>query len=349
MKVSFLGHAQDVGFSLIFDTGSDRSLILRASGTDEEVAALADAPPSYHLPEYERGREPVSRPAKWMEGYLDTDCRKATDDARTLSFGTNDLSIQIPIHSCITEDALVFSCENRFTYPIELDLCTKIDNKGIGIGLLGAGPTSHLAESAGVFAYIAPNGEYRGRPAMSAGFLIVGDRGSWDTYCADGTRVNYFPTLPGFSNVAWVVQGVVTAQGAGGFVEEATPFLIDTGADMSYVTPDIIEFITAQLLAQGAQLVEAATSQRYARYANCPALEVLPIVTFKIGEGPSSVNVPLLPKDYIFKGSSPGECTLALNSAAAGGARVVGINIISKLIAVFDRRNDRVGFCPKRT
>ena len=52
-------------------------------------------------------------------------------------------------------------------------------------------------------------------------------------------------------------------------VNDATPFLIHTGAGPAFVTPHV-EHIRAQLIAGGAQLIEAQTNGRDAKYADCP-------------------------------------------------------------------------------
>ena len=72
------------------------------------------------------------------------------------------------------------------------------------------------------------------------------------------------------------------------------------------------------------------------------------MVTFKLGDGPSAVHVPLPPRDYIARRLN-GECTLVLTDSAVGQARIIGMNILSKMITVFDRRNDRLGFCITRS
>ena len=61
VKTSFQAHEQDIGFSLLFDTGSDVTHIVRALGTPE-----VDAPPSYIAED----AEPVSRAAKWGKDIL---------------------------------------------------------------------------------------------------------------------------------------------------------------------------------------------------------------------------------------------------------------------------------------
>ena len=349
VKVSFLAHGQDIGFSLVFDTGSHKTHILRASGTQEEVAALADAPPSY-LPQddVDSAHEPVSRPAKWMEGYLDVGFVAKTGGARVLQYGTDDKVRDIPIHSCITEVAVLFSGSQHFSFPIEIDLSTKMDNRYTGIGLLGAGRTSPFAELSGAFAYIGPMADYSGWAMTSAGRVLIGERDSWDMFCGHNGRVKFFPTQPRISSVHWAVRGSITAEGPGGVVNAATPFIIDTGAATSFVTSNVLEHIRAQLIAGGAQLVEAQTNERYAKYTNCPLSRHLPVVTFKLGDGPSALHVTLLPIDYIARGLN-GECTLVLSDSPAGQARLIGMNILSKMMTVFDRRNDRLGFCITRS
>ena len=102
------------------------------------------------------------------------------------------------------------------------------------------------------------------------------------------------------------------------------------------------------MIAGGAKLVKAQTPSDWEEYANCPALHHLPIVTFKLGIGPSSVTVSLLPEDYILTLLS-GNCLLQIADSELDGARILGMNILSKMMTVFDHTNDRLGFCITRS
>ena len=345
VKVSFLAHGQDIGFSLVFDTGSDKTHILMAGGPDD---VASDAPPSY-LPEdgIDSSLEPVNRPARWMEGYLDVGLVAQTSGAGRLVYGTDDNPRPIDVTRRINEVAQLYSGATTFVHEIEIDLTTKVDNRFTGIGLLGAGRTSHFARAAGVFAYMGPLVDYSGWATASAGTLhIVGRDGGeqLNDFCRTGSNIEYFP-LAG-NSIHWMVRGSIES----GTMRHDLSFIVDTGASGVFVTTDILNAIKAALVASGAVLA-AAVPGHLLRYDNCFRYRELPAVKYTVGSGPMAVSISLTPEDYIVGPSGPvGTCFLNLFDATAGTtSRLFGMELLSKLLTVFDETRNRIGFCHTRS
>jgi hypothetical protein len=350
IKVSFLAHGEDLGFSVMFDTGSDVSHILKANGTEAERVQLADAPPSY-LPQddIDSRDEPVTRPAKWGEGYLDVGFVGQVGGERDLHYGNDDAIRAVPVSSAISEVAVLYSGASKFTHEIEIELTKRIDNRHTGIGLFGAGRTSHFARAAGVFAYVGAVQDYQGWALASAGRLFIGetDVAKLNRQCERGT-VQFFPLLPMMSRIHWVVAGSMELAGADVALRSDMTFIIDTGATNFYVTSELLAAVKAQLVASGAELISAKPDE-YEQYMNCWEYQTLPHINIKLGTGANAVSVIMTPDDYVGYNRVDGTCLLALkDSSASGSNRLIGIKILSKLLTVFDQRNDRIGFCNTR-
>lgn len=266
------------------------------------------------------------------EGYLDIGVTPIGGSG-TLTYGLEENLRDIKIESRIPETAVLFSGPQRFSFPIEIQLSTEMD---IGIGLLGASRTSHFAKAAGVFALIGMDR------------LVIGERDSWDNYCEEGGHVAFFPVISHITGF-WTVAGSVTANSSGVSLKTHAGLILDTGAVPSYVTSHIYDHVLRELVARGAEVGRYATPHTHALLDNCPADELLPTIAFTLGEGPTAVDVELHPADYIIR-IMKRECLLALSGAHAGpGLRVVGMNVLSRMVTVFDARNDRVGFCIARS
>ena len=79
-------------------------------------------------------------------------------------------------------------------------------------------------------------------------------------------------------------------------------------------------------------------------YSNCQDWSSLPIVTFELGVGPSAIKIPLFPQDYLARIGD--RCVLILEDLTCFDThRVIGMNLLRKILTVFDQRNGRLGFC----
>jgi hypothetical protein len=126
-------------------------------------------------------------------------------------------------------------------------------------------------------------------------------------------------------------------------------WIVDTGAQNLYVTTAMKDAIKQAMLDSGAILISDKPGH-LARYQNCPNAEVMPSFTFDMGTGAQAVSVILTANDYlrtVF--DQPGVCFLEVSdSTASHSARLIGTQVLSKLLTVFDAENDRMGFCNAR-
>ena len=340
VKVTFLAHGQNIGFSLMFDTGSIMTHIVLAEGL--EVGA-PDAPPSY-LPQdgVDSSVEPVDRPAKWMEGYLDVGRVSKTAGAAKLMYGADDDRRRVDVTRRITEMAQLFSGETSFIHEIEINLTTKMEDRATGIGLLGAAPGSHFARAAGVFAYMSAQADYKHAP--SGGTLHIVGRESDEqlrTFCRPGSDIAFFPLHGPADRIHWLVTGTMQS----GVIRHEVTYLVDTGATGIFVTSDILRAIKDALV-EGGAVLEVAVPGYMLKYTNCFRYRSLPTIDFTVGSGPSAVTVSLSPDDYIIRRPGPdGACFLRLSDATARAGRLLGVEILSKLLTVFDQTRNRIGFC----
>ena len=352
IKVSFLAHSQDIGFSLMLDTGSSVSHLVQARGTPEEAARLEHAPPSY-LPEdgIDSSEEPVVRPAKWEEGYLNVGLVSQTAEGRDIVYGADGNTRAIPTTEGINEIAQLFSGSTSFVFEMNMYLTTGMDNRFTGVGLLGAGVTSDFARAVGVFAYMGPVVDYTGWALTSAGRLFLGQRdvSVLNTHCARGSNIVFFPLLPQISSIHWTVSGSTELVRSSNRIVTHEYFIVDTGAAGVYVSRAILDAVTRDLEASGAVLISALPGH-LKKYTNC-RIEALPNIIVRLGIGPQVVSVTVTPGEYIIRAGDPTApfCFLDLSEGAVSGrARLVGMKVLSKLMTVFDSENRRIGFCNTR-
>ena len=351
--MSFIKNGQRIGFSLMFDTGSADSLILEFKGTPEERDAIGLSPPAYMpIDEIDHSLEPVFRPAKRGEGYLNVGYVEG--EVRNIYFGTaNDLR-PVESNGRINEFAVLYSGGNFFGYEIEIELTKRITDPAIGIGLLGAGRMSHLAQSARIFSFMGPPIDYTGPATRSAGTLLIGERDEsvLNSNCLDGQELRFFPTRTEISKVHWVVGGSLTMKDKSGreFATTDINWGLDTGAHSVFVTTGMKLAIKQAMLENGANLISDSPG-KYPMYKDCPSAGVMPTFTFDLGTGTQAVPVVLTAKDYIrtYTGEYSGYCSLEVSDSTPNqSVRLIGIQVLSKLFTVFDAENDRLGFCIKR-
>lgn len=354
--ISFIAHQQRIGFSLLFDTGSSDSFILEYKGTLEERAAIGPSPPAYMpIDGINHSIEPVFRPAQRGEGYLTVGCVQEAGGGRNLYYGSADDSRLVESNVRIHEFALLYSGDEYFQYDIEIELTKKIADPATGIGLLGAGRMSHLAQSAGIFSFIGPPIDYTGPDTRPAGTVIIGERDEsvLNSHCLEGQGLRFVPLRTEISQFHWVIGGSLTLNDNAGRETATidTNWGIDTGAHGFYVTTEMLDAIKQAMLENGAILVSDSSPGKYPFYSSCPPAGVMPSFTFYLGTGAKAVPVVITAKDYTrtYTGKLSGFCALEICDLAPDQfVRLIGIHFLSKMVTVFDAENDRIGFCIKK-
>jgi hypothetical protein len=294
----------------------------------------------------------VTRPAKLGEGYQNVGLVQRTGEARYLYYGTDDNARPVATNGRINEFAVLYSGEQAYAYEIEIELTKKIDNDFTGIGLLGAGRTSHLAKTAGIFSYLGPIIDYTGWATSTAGTVFIGERdlSMLNQHCLGAEQLKFFPTRPEISPIHWVVAGSVEMKSMLGAESSRanSNWIVDTGAQGVYVSSDMKAAIRQAMLDNGAEIISEQAGY-LPKYRHCPSAEVMPSFTFYLGTGSQAVPVNLTADDYLRPLGDTQTCFLELSdSTASGSAKLIGIRVLSKLLTVFDAENDRMGFCNTR-
>jgi hypothetical protein len=149
------------------------------------------------------------------------------------------------------------------------------------------------------------------------------------------------------SSLHWAVAGSV---GLTGGRMAPVDWIVDTGAEGLFVTAEVLDDVVAGIVGAGA-IVQAAEPRQYSRIFNCPSNfeDVFPTITIRVG---ADIDVTAFPSDYIIvPDDAPGICFLKLGSngvSGRGNVKLLGIQSLTKMVTVFDRRNDRLGFCIAR-
>jgi hypothetical protein len=342
-----------IGYSCFLDTGSVHTFLSEYEGTPEEKKAIAFAPPSYKsIDGIDHSMEPVTRAAKYSEGYRRVSGLQQTGPTHTMNFGTAGHSLSIVSNGRFQEVAHLYSGQESFIFDVEIALAKRLTLHPSLTCLLGAGRRSHLAISAGIFSYLGPSVRYTGPSTRSAGTLIIGkqDESILKSNCLEGQDLRFFSTQTGISQIHWVVEGSVTMNNEFGaaIMTSDNNWVIDTGAKTQTVPTEMLAAIKEAMWRNGAEVISEKRGRK-SIYSNCPDPARMPSFTFYLGSGSQAVPVVISPEDYIGARSEEGGCTLFLiDEPIARSMRLLGMPVLSKLLTVFDSENDRVGFCVSR-
>ena len=346
VDVRFLGHDRPVTYSLMFDTGSDITHIRveapAASATTEEFI------PDSTDPELSSSYMAL-RPALEGEGYVDVGAGEVVGGGRDLYYGDDASLRAVPVQRRIREMAQIYSAADTFAHELIVDLTSAVDNRHTGVGLLGAGRTSEFAEAVGVFAFHPPTAAYMFGGSPNAGTLIIGERDFLQMerdHCAAGANLRFTNLRTDVSRTHWVISGNIVS-GLG--VANAITWVVDTGAGGFYVDQATFDQTVVAIGALGA-IVEPYRPRYYTFIRNCGDRLRFPDVFFTLGAGNTATTVRIPATDYVQQYDATA-CLLKLQPSgmtSLGGARLLGIGVLSKLFTVFDRESDRLGFCIKR-
>ena len=350
VNVAFLALGEPVMFSLMFDSGSDKSHILNAdpptavSVSAGAGAGSAEAPPTTLSPAARKIAERNRRRAAREEAYKYDDASgRQSAGARIITYGTLDDKRNLGVVRRIHEMVELVGSRDKYSHLIEMDLTNATDGKHTGIGLFGAGRSSHFAEAARSFTY---------RPATiagGAGMILIGERNeAVITQKCEQRSVHWFPTLPAVSAIHWIINGATTVGG----VTEPIKWMVDTGASDVYLPQAAFERINATFYGLGATIVK--TPGEHDKIHNCvgwrtrfPSFDIT--IGSSSGAAGGALTVTIKPEDYITVVSLDQKtCYHRIKNGEVNnmpGVRLLGIMTLNKLVSVFDREHDRMGFC----
>jgi hypothetical protein len=345
-RIQFTESKENIGFSLLLDTGSHNSYIY--------LSREREVPRSDHKETYVPTKgEPVERPAWYGEGLDLPDIARIKGEE--LSFGSPSNSRKVNTYGYKAMDAVMFSGENAFSFRDAFYLAELSDQNdevdGAGIGLLGASPVSPFAVQAGVFSYLGQNYNRTTlwtSEASSAGTLLIGetDISVLNQYCREGSEIKFHSLRSDLSPIDWVVGGSVSIQTPDGTESQRSymNWVVDTGSTTIPVTSEIKEEIKKAMVAVGAKLVFDQPGS-FIIFSDCPTADLLPSLIFHMGTGTDAVSVVLTPADYFVH--KAGVCFVDVNDKPSftKDSMVIGMPVLSKLLTVFDAGKDRIGFC----
>lgn len=127
--------------------------------------------------------------------------------------------------------------------------------------------------------------------------------------------------------------------------------IIDTGgAAHTYLPSSIYSHVLESIRDTGYEIDDSDhSSYPSAKECNDHSIHTWPRLEFTVG----TVTVTVSPEEYIYIDSLHGECILLLSrddeqQSSANQVSTLASGLLSRLVTVFDRVNDRVGFCPAR-
>lgn len=345
-KIQFTESKKNIGYSLLLDTGSHNSYIYlsRKGGVPHSDREETYVP-------YEG--EPVERPAWFKEGlHLPDIARKQRGE---LAFGHPSDTRKVSTYGYKSMEAVMFSGENAFSFQDAFHLAeqTEEDDR-VGIGLLSASPVSPFAVYAGVFSYLGHKYDRTARwtsTASSAGTLFIGEPDTLvlNQHCREGSEIKFHSLRSDLSRVDWVVGGSVSIQTTDGTESPRSSmnWVVDTGSTSIHVTREIKEEIKKAMVAVGAMLLFDQPGS-FMIFSACPTADLFPSLIFDLGTGTDAVSVVLNPADYVVY--REGLCFVDVmdKPSFTKDSMLIGIPVLSKLLTVFDARNDRMGFCNSR-
>ena len=126
---------------------------------------------------------------------------------------------------------------------------------------------------------------------------------------------------------------------------QSVNWIVDTGARRVFVTSEIFDYTVSTIESSGSA-VGPYVPGYHTLVSNCTDyLTRFPVIHVHLGE---ELVVPIGPTEYVEWVGRGNVSTCALNmdtGRTADGSRLIGIQILHRLISAFDRDNDRVGFC----
>ena len=358
VNVAFLAQGEPVMYPLAFDSGSDISYTLSAAA---RTATGGGAPTTSHITTTtttttesprrssllrdrkiaaERARR---RLARREDAYVyDDAANRETAGPETMTHGTLELHQTVASGRRVREMVELVGSRDTFSHLIEVHLTNTTGAASTGIGIFGAARSSHFAKAARSFTY---------RPATiagGAGMLLIGERNeAVITMKCERRSIQWFPNMLDVSYMHWTVNGSTTFDGE----TDSVKWMIDTGASDLYLPQAAYDRLNATFQALGYTM--AITPGHYPVIHECTGWKTrFPSfnITFgSLGGAHDALTITITPEDYILSPAREmGFCSLRISNgplANMPGVRLIGMVTLNKLVSVFDREHDRMGFC----
>ena len=223
-----------------------------------------------------------------------------------------------------------------FAFPATVGLTDTADPV-LGFGLLGAGPTSDFARSAGLFAYSVKVG----RRTDSAVLLVKVPRpGAIEGFHCRNGHLTWVPLL---SSNSWTVAGELGVTGS----SIPTDFTIDTGASGLFLPRTMFEILSLAINGTSAKVSASPLPLAGGRASHlvydCSRVLSSTLVSISVSLG-ADFRTTLEPKDFLGRTTEPDTCFLNAviwerNQILLGGSFLRGNTV------AFDKANGRLGFC----
>ena len=322
VDLRFLGSCHPLIYSLMFDTGSHVSVIVASPPADPSLGHS----------------RPHSRRASKDERYISPVVDWTSKGECKLGFGVDSCWSEFNSLGCVDDHIVFMSSRDPYSLPISIHLIDRFD-ASMGVGLLGAAPTSHFAEFSRFFTYHPPRGPDR-TPT-----LLVGERN--EAVITAGCvfpELVWIPRDTAGSPNHWAIPGGMSVGDAAASIQSVN-WIVDTGARRVFVTSEIFDYTVSTIESSGSA-VGPYVPGYHTLVSNCTDyLTRFPVIHVHLGE---ELVVPIGPTEYVEWVGRGNVSTCALNmdtGRTADGSRLIGIQILHRLISAFDRDNDRVGFC----
>ena len=316
------------------------------------------------------------------EGYEDRlPASERKEKPSTIQYGCTGCKHGVHVIRKVRERILLLSGDNQqlgsaiaaggqhaVSHPIRLRLTAPSSEVYLQMGVYGANRLSELVQSVGIFTFIpalsTSSEESTNAAGSPVGSLLIGERHEavLDALCdptesgASVAAVHWIPLAVGQSTRQWVVGSSLSIEGQDVHDEGVSEYwAIDTGAERSTVPLKIYNATVAAIIAAGSTTGEY-TPWRYLEIYNCTDenFERFPTLLFSLGGygGGEGFTVRIEPGHYIpyrYKDT----CFMHLMTGSVNQRDhvekppmwLVGMDIISRMVATFDHEGNRVGFC----
>ncbi len=327
----FMNSDQSVAYSMMFDTGSPLGGHILA-GDAEKSDSLGS--------EFLR----IAGPG---EGYIDTGKAPEIGGSRDLVFGGGDSTNEVTITKAVGEVVMLLpedSSTSPFCYSTAIELASHATN---GVGLVGAAYGSQFASKAGVFAYAPIQQPTPSIVAKSyrTGYLVIGEQevvSAADKVCIE--PLTFISNDHSQLEDHWIVPASMKLGGQ----DFSFNWMIDTGAAGYFLPEAPYQALLETISSKGG--VTVPNGGNFALITNCDP-RAYPPIEISIGNRGSKVfTVTIDESDYIVNFDPVARsCLLTVTKIDVYGGSIIGMGILSTIMAVFDHRNDRMGFCHKRS